>query len=62
MYDRSYCATECTRKNCERNLAYHKPCTRFYSVSNFDEECTDTRHIRCKSFSPIGEDDYDEED
>lgn len=61
MYDRSYCATECTRKNCERNLGYHKPCTRIYSVSKFDEDNTDKRHCRCQSFSPIGENEYEDE-
>lgn len=62
MYDRSYCATKCTRKNCERNLGYHKPCTRFYSVANFDEKNTDERHIRCENFLPIDEEDYNEEE
>lgn len=59
MYDRSYCATECVRKNCERNLGYHKPCTRIYSVSKFDEACDDNKHIRCENFSPIGEEDHE---
>lgn len=55
MYDRSYCATKCTRKNCERNLEYHKPRTRIYTVSYFDEDYINDRHIRCKYFSPIDE-------
>lgn len=59
MCDRSYCATECIRKNCERNLTYHKPCARIYSASYFDEDCKDNKHIRCKNFSPIEEEDYE---
>lgn len=55
MYDRSYCASECKRRDCERNLKYNKPVTRFYSVSEFDTEAKDDRHIRCKYFSAIDE-------
>ena len=59
MYDRSYCATHCKRKNCERNLGYHKPHSRIYTVSELDSKDTDDRHIRCEYFSPIDEE-YDE--
>lgn len=60
MYDRCYCATKCERKNCERNINFNKPCTRVYTVSEFDTDAENTRHIRCKYFSPIGEE-YDDE-
>lgn len=59
MYDRSYCATNCDRKNCERNIKFNKPHTRIYTVSELDADSQDTKHIRCKYFSPI-EEDYDE--
>ena len=59
MYDKSYCATKCIRKNCERNLGYHKPCSRIYSVANLDDDCKNLKHIRCPYFSPIGEDEDD---
>ena len=55
MYDRSYCSTNCNRKNCERNLKYHKPRTRFYSVVELDSDDVNASHIRCKFFSPIDE-------
>lgn len=61
MYDRSYCSTNnCDRKNCERNLKYHKPQTRIYSVAELDSNNKNTKHIRCPFFSPIDEEDYDE--
>ena len=59
MYDRSYCATKCTRKNCERNLGYHKPVTRFFSASKFDEDAEDDNHMNCASFSPVKEGIYE---
>lgn len=55
MHDRSYCSTNCDRKNCERNLKYHKPHSRIYSVSELNNEDKNTKHIRCPFFSPIDE-------
>lgn len=55
MYDRSYCSTECIRKNCERNLKYHKPCTKIYTVSELDVANTDVNHSSCVYFSSIEE-------
>ena len=53
MYDKSYCITECIRKNCERNLKYHKPCTRIYSVSDLGSVILeDTKHLKCPYFIP----------
>lgn len=60
MYDRSYCSTNCDRKNCKRNLKYHKPRTKFYSVAELDNQEVDASHIRCKFFSLIDEEDHDE--
>lgn len=57
MYDRSYCSTNCNRRNCERNLKYNKPHTRFYSVSELDSADVNVNHIRCPFFSPIDEED-----
>ena len=37
MYDKSYCATECNDKNCERNIKFNKPETRIYSMTTFDD-------------------------
>lgn len=48
MYDRSYCATFCNQKNCERNLKYNKPKTRYYSVTTFDDSNPDKSHKNCK--------------
>ena len=61
MYDRSYCSAKCIRKNCERNLGYNKPQSRIYSVSNLDSGCENSKHIRCPYFSPVGEDEDEEE-
>lgn len=55
MYDRSYCSTNCDRKNCERNLKYHKPRSRIYSVSELNSDDKNIKHIRCPFFSPIDE-------
>lgn len=60
MYDRCYCASKCIRKNCERNLGYHKTHSRIYTVSYLDSECTDDKHIRCTYFSAIDEENFDE--
>lgn len=39
MYDKSYCSsTSCDQKDCERNLRFHKPCSKIYTVSNLNEE------------------------
>lgn len=43
MYDRSYCATNCDRKNCERNIKFNKPHTRIYTVSEFDTDRSEER-------------------
>ena len=48
MYDKSYCSTPCDQKNCERNLKYNKPKTRYYSVTTFDEDNSDKSHKNCK--------------
>lgn len=45
--DISYCNTYCAQENCERNLRFRKPPTRFYSVSSFDEENKDVLHLKC---------------
>lgn len=55
MYDRSYCSTNCNRKDCERNLKYHRPCTKFYSVTELNSEDKNATHLRCPFFSPIDE-------
>ena len=45
MYDKSYCNTVCDQKDCERNLRYHKPLTKYYSVTTFDDAHDD--HKNC---------------
>lgn len=47
MYDKSYCATECEDSNCERNIKFNKPETRFYSMTTFDDSNPDKMHKRC---------------
>ena len=46
--DISYCNTNCCQENCKRNLRYWKPPTKFYSVSNFDEDCKNAIHSNCE--------------
>lgn len=36
MNDKSYCATECNDRNCERNIKFNKPTTKYYTVTTFD--------------------------
>ena len=36
MYDKSYCATTCDQKDCERNVRFNKPQEKYYSVTTFD--------------------------
>lgn len=47
MYDCSFCGTECEDQFCERNLRFHKPPERIYSVSWFDEDNPDPTHKGC---------------
>lgn len=49
IYDISYCSTNCNRKNCKRNLKYHKPYTKFYSVVKLDDD-KDENHTNCSFF------------
>lgn len=48
MGDISYCNTNCIQENCERNLKFRKPPTKFYSVSSFDEDEKDAIHAKCE--------------
>lgn len=50
MGDRSFCATECEQKNCERNIKYHEPGNIFkiYTVSKFDVDNPDPKHKTCE--------------
>ena len=48
MYDKSYCATECDQKDCDRNLKYNKPYTKFFSVTTFDDSNKDHKHCKWK--------------
>ena len=47
MGDKSYCATECEDCDCERNIKFNKPETRFYSMTTFDDSNPDKMHKRC---------------
>lgn len=47
MYDKSYCSTYCNQKDCERNLRFNKPATKFYSVTTFDDIDPDSNHKHC---------------
>ena len=55
MLDRSYCATECNRTDCERNLKFHKPENRIYTASMFDNDNPDPMHESCENRYPIPE-------
>lgn len=48
IYDKSYCSTPCNRKDCERNLKYNKPMTKYYSVTTFDDINLDKSHKDCE--------------
>lgn len=48
MNDRCYCATDCPQKDCERNLKFHIPTGRNYSVAKFNEDSSDSTHETCK--------------
>lgn len=56
MNDKSYCCTFCDQQNCERNLRFHKPITRYYSVATFDNSNPDVSHKDCEW--KINEDDF----
>ena len=45
--DKSYCATECEDRDCERNIKYNKPETRYYSMTTFDDINPDKMHKCC---------------
>lgn len=45
MFDKSYCATECDQKDCERNIKFNKPLEKIYTVTTFDD--THDSHIYC---------------
>lgn len=46
--DISYCSTNCSQERCKRNLRFWQAPTRFYSVSNFDDDCKDASHLNCE--------------
>ena len=46
MNDKSYCGTKCDQKDCDRNLEYNTPYTKYFSVTNFDTE--NENHKNCK--------------
>lgn len=45
MWDKSYCSTVCDQKDCERNLRFNKPDTKYYSVAEFDRG--EPSHEKC---------------
>lgn len=47
MGDKSYCSTNCNRKDCARNLKFNKPETKYYSVTTFDDVDPDVSHKNC---------------
>ena len=47
MIDTSYCSTPCEQKNCVRNIKYNKPTEKYYSVTTFDDDNPDPKHISC---------------
>lgn len=47
IYDKSYCSTFCNQKDCERNLRFNKPSTKYYSVTTFDDSNPDVEHKSC---------------
>ena len=53
MFDKSYCATECNRTDCERNLKFHKPATKIYTATMFDQDNPDPEHYSCKNRYPM---------
>lgn len=46
--DISYCNTNCMNENCERNLRFRKPPTKYYSVCSFDTSDPDALHLKCE--------------
>lgn len=44
MYDKSYCNTICDQQDCERNLRFNKPKTKYYSVTNFGDSMTNLKY------------------
>ena len=48
MNDMSYCSTKCLRLDCERNMRYNKPTTKYYSATGFDCKNKDPLHKTCK--------------
>ena len=57
MWDTSYCATNCNRKDCARNLKFHKPEFKYYSVACFDEEDVNATHENCKCIIRVDKED-----
>ena len=55
MFDKSYCATDCNRRDCERNLKFNQPVTRIYTASYFDSKVSDIDHPNCEDVYPIPE-------
>lgn len=37
MADKSYCATFCDQRDCERNTRFNKPTEKYYSMTTFDD-------------------------
>ena len=37
MWDKSYCATSCDQKDCERNFRFNPPDEEYYSMTTFDD-------------------------
>ena len=44
MNDKSYCNTVCNQEDCERNLRFNKPKTKYYSVTDFGDSITDLKY------------------
>ena len=44
MFDKSYCNTVCDQEDCERNIRFNKPQTKYYSVTTFDDANVDHRN------------------
>ena len=47
MNDKSYCSAFCDQADCERNLRFHKPKEKYYSVTTFDNMNPDRIHKTC---------------
>ena len=37
MFDKSFCSTVCDQEDCERNIKFHKPEEKYYSMTTFDD-------------------------